>query len=442
MRTIARKPPGPGLGEGGVVDGYVVESLVADRGHAELICDAVGPDAEAVTLVVAWRPPAERHAWPRFGRLARTRAALEHEALVPVRAVGDYFGRPYLAMDRYPETTFEALIASAPLPAHQVLALLAPVCDAFDLAHANGLVHQSLSGTSLLMEGDSLLVDGFGLAGGPRELSFESVGAHDVRYCPPEEMRGEPLEPASNVYSLTALLVHALTGSTPYRGAPAAHAYGHLAEPPPRPSAQMPQLGSAFDAVVARGMAKDPAERPRSAGELLGEAAAALGVDLPEPRASGEGQDRGRRHPAAVRIRRVQWPAVATAVIVAALAGLGAGVVLDPFEGSRASAAGPSVDTRALDRLDDQRTPLRATLSAGETPQEQSATAAELATAYGRTADAAESPRLASAARAAERAYEELGAAADAGSAERFAAASDAIAQADARLGALADASR
>ena len=129
-------------------------------------------------------------------------------------------------------------------------------------------------------------------------------------------------------------------------------------------------------------------------------------------------------------------------MIVAVLAGLAAGVVLDPFGGSRASAAEPSVDTRALERLDDQRTSLRATLSAGETPLEQSATASELAAAYARTADAAESPRLASAARAAQSAYEELGAAADAGSAEGFAAASDAIARADARLGTLADASR
>ena len=129
-------------------------------------------------------------------------------------------------------------------------------------------------------------------------------------------------------------------------------------------------------------------------------------------------------------------------MIVAALAGLAAGVVLDPFDGSRASAAGPSVEQRALERLDDERTALRARLLASETPQEQAATAAELAATYDRAADAAESPRLVSAARAAERDYEELGAAADAGSAERFAAASEAVARADARLGAVAEASR
>ena len=502
MRAIARKPPGPLLAVGEVVDGYVVESLVADRGHSELICDAVGLDAQAVTLAVAWRQPVDRHAWPRFRRLARTRASLEHEALVPVHAVGDHSGRPYLAMDRYPEATFAELLGSAPLPARQVLTLLAPVCDALDLAHANGLVHQSLSDTSLLMKADSLFLDGFGLAGGPRELSFQLVGVHEVRYCPPEELRGEPLEPASNVYSLTSLLVHAITGTTPYHGAQAAQAYGHLLEPPPRPSAHMRQLGSAFDDVVAHGMAKEPGERPASAGALLREAAAALGVELPKRHASGEGQEsghllrgrRGRRRgrwggavvteharvperdpergrardaqdadvagvarregrllparvayrdrSAAVRIRRVPGPAVAVLAIAAAIVGLAVGVVLDPFDGGRASAAGPSVDARALGRLDDQRTPLRATLASSETPQEQAAAAAELAGAYGRVAEVAESPRLASAARAAERAYEDLEAAAGAGSAEQFAAASDGVTRADARLASIAAGSR
>ena len=448
MRAIARKPPRPLLAAGEVVDGYVVEGLVADRGHSELICDAFSLDDGAVTLVVAWRRPVDRHAWPRFRRLARARAALEHEALMALHAVGEHSGRPYLAMDRYPEATFEELLGSAPLPARQVLTLLAPVCDALDLAHANGLVHQSLSDTSLLMEGDSLFLDGFGLAGGPRELSFESVGVHEVRYCPPEELRGEPLEPASNVYSLTSLLVHAITGTTPYHGAPAAQAYGHLVEPPPRPSAHLRRLGTAFDDVVAHGMAKEPGERPASAGELLREAAAALGVELPKRHASGvelpkrhasgEGQESARHRPAPVRIRRVPGPAVAALALAAAIVGLAVGVVLDPFDGGRAPAAGPSVDARALGRLDDQRTPLRATLAGSETPQQQAAAAAELAGAYGRLADGAESPRLASAAQAAERAYEDLGAAAGAGSAEQFAAASDDVTRADARLASIA----
>lgn len=439
MRLAIRKPPGLGLEDSEVIDGYVVENFVARRGAAEVICQAVGVDGEPVTIDIAWNRPSDRQVWPRFRRLARTRAALEHDALLPVRAVGEHSGRPYVAMARYPETTFEDLLDGSPLPSEQVLRLLAPVCEALDLAHANGLVHQSLSGTSLLVEGDAALLDGFGVAGGPRGLTLESLGVHEVRYCPPEELLGQPLEPAGNVYTLAALLVHALTGMPPYDGTPATQAYQHLAEPPPVPSERVRELGAAFDDVIARGMAKDSAERPGSASELLAEAAAALGVDLPARLASRDGQERGRPPAAAIRMRRrVPTHAVTAAVIVAAVAGLAAGAALDPFDGSGASAAGSSADSRTLERLDDQRTPLRATLAASKTPQEQAATADELADAYGRAAGAAESPRLASAARTAERAYEELGAAADAASAERFAAASEDVARADAKLTSIA----
>ena len=161
----------------------------------------IGGDA---TLVIAWARPADRQAWSRIRRLARTRATLEHEALLPVFAVGEHSGRPYLAADRYPETTFANLLEEAPLSPEPVLMLLAPVAEALDLAHAHGLVHQSFSGTSLLMEGHTLLLDGFGVVGGPRELTVESAGGHEVRYCTPEELRGEALEPASNVSALAA----------------------------------------------------------------------------------------------------------------------------------------------------------------------------------------------------------------------------------------------
>ena len=351
------------------MDGYVVENLVAHHGDAELAYDAVGPDGEAVTLVVGWRPLPDRHAWARVRRLARTRARLEHRALLPVCAVGDHAGRPYLAMHRYPETTFEDLLHESPLPAARALELLAPVGEALDLAHAEGLVHQRLSGTSLLVDGDAVLLDGFGIAGGPRDVTLHVVGAHEVRYSPPEELRDEPLEPASNIYSLASLLLHAVTGRMPYEGAATAQAYGHLMEPPPVPSERVPELGAAFDGVIARAMAKDPADRPASAHELFEQAARALAVELPveaEPAADEQG---GQAKSGVSALARVAKQTAVAAVIVAGLAGLVAGIVLDPFEATHASTAGSAADARALERLDDQRTLLRARLSAATTPR-------------------------------------------------------------------------
>lgn len=434
MKVITRKPQEFVLEEGSVVDGYVVENLVAHHGAAELAYDAVGPDGEAATLVVGWRRLPDRHAWARVRRLARTRGRLEHRALLPVRAVGDHAGRPYLAMDRYPEKTFEDLLQESPLPAARALELLAPVGEALDLAHAEGLVHQRISGKSLLVDGDAVLLDGFGIAGGPRDVTLHVVGAHEVRYSSPEELRDEPLEPASNTYSLAALLVHAVTGRMPYEGAATAQAYGHLMEPPPVPSERVPELGAAFDGVIAQGMAKDPADRPTSAHELFTQAATALAVELPVNAAPAADDERGQAKPGVSALARVAKRTAAAAVIVAGLAGLAAGIVLDPFEATRASTAGSGADARALERLDGQRTLLRARLSAATTPQRQAAAAADLADAYGRVARAAGSPRLAAVAGAAERAYRELGAAALSGAAERYAGAADEIGRAEGRL--------
>jgi hypothetical protein len=441
MRPVTHRPQALALDEGDVVDGYLVQEVMARRCGLEWIGEAVGPNGEEVTLVVAWRQPLDWHAWPRFRRLARLRAGLKHEALLPVHAVGEHGGRPYLATDRYPRTTFEDLFDGSPLRPARVLTLLAPVCAAFDLAHAHGLVHLSLSGTSLLVEGDRAVLDGFGLVGGPPKLSIESVEIQEVRYCAPEELRGEQVEPASNVYSLAALLVHALTGRPPYEGVHGTQAYGHMVEPPPLPSERVPELDRALDGVIARGMAKDPAERPASAVELLSEAARALGVDLPAELSSGATAGRQHGGTAPIRIRRIpKKPAMIAAVGAAAVAGLVAGALADPFEGSRASNAEPNAQVRALERLDDQRTLLRARLSDSETSQEQAANAAALADAYGRAA--ARSPQLGSDARAAERAYAELAEAAADGSPQRFAAATEEVRGAERQLAAVAAAPR
>lgn len=442
MKLVTRHPPPLGLEEGTLVDGYVVGALPARHGKRELICDAVGPDGEAVSIVMALSPPVGRQGWARFGRSACVRADLHHSALLPVRAVGAHSGRPYLAMDAYPEETFADLLNQSALAPEEVVTLLAPVCDALDLAHANGLVHQSLSSTSILVDHrGTLLLDGFGVVGGPQDMTVAATpDAHDVSYSPPEQFYGEQLTPASNVYSVACLLVESLTAGR-RRGRMPARAYLHLMEPSEALSVSSLGLSPSFDKVIRKGMALHRRDRPASARDLLSEAAAALGVGLPGPAidpphestvSHGASAARGAR-----RRRKAFAPVVAT-TIVALVVGVGAGALVRPFDGASSSAAGPSADARALEHLDDQRTLLRARLSGGDTPQEQAASAAALADAYGRAARAADSGPIVLAARDAERAYAELGAASEEGSSERFSAASREVARAEGSLAAAA----
>ena len=431
MRLLTRDLPTLDLEEGSVIDGYIVEGPAVRHGERELICAAVGPDGEAASLLMALSPPAGRNGLSQFRRSAQLRAGLRHSALLPVRAVGIHCGRPYVATDAYPAETFADLLERSARSPEEVLTLLAPVCGALDLAHANGLVHQGLSSTSILVDdGGTLMLDTFGVVGGPERAGSEGE-REDIRYSAPEQLYGEAISPATNVYSVACMLLESFGPESRSEGRLSARAYLQQVAPSVALSGITLGLGDAFDEVIRRAMALKPRDRPGSASELLGEVAVALGVALPAPSPQTLDRSSGRRASRGPRLL------VAT-TIAAVVAGLAAGALIDPIEGSSSSTPGPGADAVALERLDDRRTPLRAALSASDTPEDQATVAAGLAAAYGRAAQATESPQVASAARAAELAYEELGAAAEAGAAERFASAADAVTRAEGQLAAAA----
>jgi protein kinase-like protein len=427
MRLLARHAPPGGLAVGSVVGGHVVGDLVDRRGIDELIYEARTPDGRDATLVSALRPLPDRRARIRFRRLARLRTTLDHPALLSVRAFGEHAGVPYVVMDPYPARTMAHLLDGGPLRPEAAAVLLAPVCEALDMAHARGLVHQTLGAASLLIAGEHIVLDAFGLTAVPDPIwgTFDMGGPH-ILYGPPEELRREPLEPASNVYSLSALLVHALTGRVPYDEQLPTLLYAHLLEPPPKPCERVPELGPALDDVIASGMAKEAWRRPSSAGALLRAVTEALGVAFPMPPGAPAAGPRVRGV-AAGRLRRHLSTAAVIALVAAA--GATAGVVAEPF--GETAVVPASSDPRVVDRLDERRRELRARLAKTRVRQDQSAIAAQLAAAYGEAAQDAHSSRFAAAVRAARDAYAQLSAAADAGSRSRFAAGSQAVSRAE-----------
>ena len=120
------------------------------------------------------------------------------------------------------------------------------------------------------------------------------VGTLD--YLSPEQIRGEEVGPAADTYMLAGLLYHCLTGTPPFvRDSQAAALWAHISAPVPAPSVSNPELPHALDAVIARGLAKDPAVRYSSAGELAAACAEAVGLEPlptvagPTARPGGEG---------------------------------------------------------------------------------------------------------------------------------------------------------
>jgi hypothetical protein len=109
-------------------------------------------------------------------------------------------------------------------------------------------------------------------------LSRDGIFSGTVDYVAPEQIHGDALDGRVDTYALACVLFEALAGRPPFeRDSDLAVVFAHLKQPPPSLSALRPDLPEALDGVVARGMAKDPDARPRTAGDLIADATAVLG---------------------------------------------------------------------------------------------------------------------------------------------------------------------
>lgn len=198
----------------------------------------------------------------RFRREIEVASAIEHPNVIDVLDAGDW----WLAM-RFVDGP--SLLELAPLEPARAAAIVSQAAAALDAVHAAGHVHRDVKPGNLLVDsrGGVHLID-FALArrmDGPEPWVTSDgnwLGTPD--FAAPEQIRGQPMDARSEVYALGAVLHWALTGEVPFpRDAPQATMRAHLSEPPP-----------SRHPVVERAMAKDPAARYRTAGELAAALAA------------------------------------------------------------------------------------------------------------------------------------------------------------------------
>jgi serine/threonine protein kinase len=443
--------------------GYRLDASPRRREGGSLLFSATAEDGSPAALQVSADAVTSRRARSRFRRLARTRAELAHPALLGVRESGEEGGRLFVATEPFPARSLADLLRAGPLEPGVALTLLTAVADGLDAGHAAGLVHRTLSAESVLLDGDRAKLDLFGLFTVIGQASWGDVVRRDnhLHYESPEAVQGEELTPRSNVYSLAGLLFHALTGEPPFpHHDPVMISYAHVSQAPPKVSERRPGLPPGLDAVVARGMAKDPAERPASAGALIGNAAMlrrVVSYATPKPAASQltppESAPTPSRAPAparratappslpaeasapyrpALRTRLAPWAPALLVLILAAAFGTLLGM---PGSGSeRAANTVRSPEQRALQRLDGVRFRLRDDLTFASTTEEQANLAQRLAMAYGRAADQLRSPELISAAQSASAAYASLESAARAGDQDAYDVARGDVEAAESRI--------
>jgi predicted Ser/Thr protein kinase len=239
----------------------------------------------AIKLITADRAgdPAFRE---RFEREARVTASIDHPNVIPVYAAGEEDGHLYLVMRYVDGTDLQALLRrDGRLEPRRAAAIVAQVAAALDAAHAAGLVHRDVKPANVLLSDGHVYLSDFGLTrpiGSDTRLTDSGEWIGTVDFMAPEHLGGRRTDARSDVYALGCVLFATLTGAPPFRRDTAPQTIvAHLNDPPPRPSAT-PGVPAAFDAVIARALAKDPQDRYQSAGDL-GRAALAAAAGEPEP---------------------------------------------------------------------------------------------------------------------------------------------------------------
>jgi CHASE2 domain-containing sensor protein len=286
--------PGPRhLGPTAIIAGYRIEDPIASGGMG-IVYRAT---QLALHRLVAVKLITPDHAQDpefreRFKAESRIAASIEHPNVIPVYEAGEDDGLLFISMRLVDGVDLEQVLDNGgPLDPRRAARVIGQVGAALDAAHARGLVHRDVKPANVLLTTDepehAYLTD-FGVSKRVDDYSRltnagQWVGTLD--YLSPEQIRGEQIGPAADTYMLAGLLYHCLCGRPPFvRDSQAAILWAHLSAPVPAPSASRPGLPESLDAVIARGLAKDPSLRYRSSGELAAACAAALGLEpLPAP---------------------------------------------------------------------------------------------------------------------------------------------------------------
>lgn len=256
------------IGEGGMGKVYKAHDTVIDRDVA----------VKVLSIELAAEPGFRE----RFRREAHTAAQLTEPHIVPIYDTGEVEGKLYLVMPIINGTDVGTLLKrEGPMNPQRAVVVIEQLAAALDAAHAAGLVHRDVKPSNALMTSRDFtyLID-FGIAHNLAATRVTNTGAiiGTLAYMAPERFTNGVADARADIYSLTCMLYECLTGAQPYPGDSAEQQItAHLTLRPPKPSKLNPVVPAAFDDVIAHGMAKRPADRFASAGELAraaGDAAA------------------------------------------------------------------------------------------------------------------------------------------------------------------------
>lgn len=268
------------LGKGGMGEVYEAYDTVKDRTVAVKLL----PESLAKNLDYQ----------ERFRRESRAAARLQEPHVIPIHDWGEIDDVLYIDMRLVPGEDLRAVLRRETLlsPARAV-GIIGQIAAALDAAHADHLVHRDVKPENILLTANDFayLVD-FGIANNETDPSLTKVGTAigSYAYMAPERFDSGGVTKRADIYSLACVLHECLTGAPPYpTTSVSVLIMSHVNAPPSRPGTHQAGITPGLDAVVVRGLAKNPADRFESAGDFARAAQQALigtgpdGVYIPAP---------------------------------------------------------------------------------------------------------------------------------------------------------------
>jgi serine/threonine protein kinase len=278
MPEIALEPrPGDSLGP------YRITRVIG-RGRMGIVFEGVEDGGVPVAVKVVTTELSQDDVFlRRFRREVKAAQKIEHPNVVPVLDDGVEGGLPYLVQRLIPGGSLAERVADGPLPMENAVKLLAGAAAGLDALHQAGLVHRDIKPANILLDGDTPYVSDFGLAKDSQASNLtrpgQALGSLD--YMSPEQIRGEDVSPATDIYSLGCVMFEVLTGTPPFGGRPSMRVlFAHLQEPPPDLTTQRRDITPPVARAISRALEKEPGDRPSSATDYVTGIARAAGVAL------------------------------------------------------------------------------------------------------------------------------------------------------------------
>ncbi len=245
-----------------VADRYVLDSVIGRGGMADVYraTDSVLEREVAVKLLRGQATDA--HDRQRFQEEAQLLATLDHPNVVTILDAGVCDGQPFLVMDLVDGRSLAAFCRGNGIPGHRVAHVGAELACVLAHVHEQGIVHRDVKPSNILIGRDGVVrLADFGIArtlGDTSSPTGSGTTTGTAAYIAPEQVRGEAVTPASDVYSLGLVLLEALTGRRAYAGGPMEAALARLDAAPLVPAS----LPSGWPALLTSMTHMDPARRP------------------------------------------------------------------------------------------------------------------------------------------------------------------------------------